>query len=322
MVFATQLAEPAPRNRARFPLNAKILQVMQVKHAVVLSVLLMLTTLLNAQCIRGDCTQGNGVFVFPSGDMYTGTWEAASMQGYGRYDWSGGAWYVGSFYQNQMQGKGAFCGADGRQMVGLFEANIYIGPDSNAKTYPVFNPALSAEQDWNELKRQDSVARTNTLATAKEMPICEAINLLFRDFENRFATYLGEPRAISLGRYNRYYANLIPIGGSAAVIGLAEADSGRWYTVKLFESADSAQAWTQFGLLRTQINACSITNCQMQAQLVNAGSAERPMQSVVWLPDALCLQQYPKMGSNITMQLTCTSSADATGWEVIFTMSD
>lgn len=322
MVFATDMAEAVPEIPEPAPLNAKILQVMQVKHKVVLSVLLMLTTLLNGQCISGDCTQGNGVFVFPDGDMYTGTWDSAAMNGYGRYDWSNGSWYVGAFYQNQMQGKGTFYGANGRQMVGLFEANMYVGPDSNTKIYPVFDPATEASILWNALKLQDSTALANTRIKAKQAPICEVITLLAGDFGNRFTSYQGEATTISLGRDNRYYATLWPTGASKALISTSKSDSGRLYTATLFESTDSAQARAQFDIYRNQIAACSLPNCPMQAQQVNSTTTGQSMQTVIWVPDVTCNQDGQSTLQDLAIQLICRSKAGNAGWEVICTMSD
>lgn len=322
MVFADYLLQVKPAVLVSANTRAKIYIAMQMRHLVLLSVLMMLTTLLNAQCLFGDCTQGNGVFRFPGGDTYTGSWDSSSMHGYGRYDWVSGSWYVGEFSRNQMQGKGAFYGVDGRRMEGLFEANVYVGPDSLTREYPSFNPASAAAEHWAEVQFLDSIALIQTLTSAQQVTFCELMSRLIASRNTGLSAYYGEPVAASLGRDMRYFATILPVGGSEATISTSAADSTFRYSAKLFQSADSATAWSQFKVLQEQVTGCTPEQAQFQAVTVSSIAASRTMQSVVWIPRPDLPEQTAQQLADLTIQFTCKSTADQSSWEVFITISD
>lgn len=99
---------------------------------------------LYAQCLEGDCRNGQGTFRFPEGHIYEGAFVNGQFQGYGRYteksgDVYEGIWinhaldsgicryrssgnrYEGRFKNGMRHGKGIFYFSDGRRQDGVFE---------------------------------------------------------------------------------------------------------------------------------------------------------------------------------------------------------
>lgn len=95
-------------------------------------------------CVSGDCEDGTGVFVYPTGERYAGEFEDGDKHGegteyyadgkvkykggfrdnlrcdYGVYFYRNGDKYVGWFQKNVPNGKGTYRFADGDQITGNF----------------------------------------------------------------------------------------------------------------------------------------------------------------------------------------------------------
>lgn len=61
---------------------------------------------------------GQGIMIFPKGDVYMGSWREDKFNGEGVYVFSNGERYEGNLVNNQKQGKGTFYYLNG---------DIYIG---------------------------------------------------------------------------------------------------------------------------------------------------------------------------------------------------
>ncbi len=102
-----------------------------------------------AECIRGDCVDGFGTFIWPSGARYDGDFKKGIRHGAGSYMFADGALYVGEYLQGVRHGKGTFVWAskkkyvgewrhgrqngygiktwpDGRRQAGLFKENTFV----------------------------------------------------------------------------------------------------------------------------------------------------------------------------------------------------
>ncbi|WP_026262186.1 M48 family metalloprotease [Spirosoma panaciterrae] len=95
-------------------------------------------------CVSGDCEDGTGVFVYPTGERYAGEFEDGDKHGegteyyadgkvkykggfrdnlrcdYGVYFYRNGDKYAGWFQKNMPNGKGTYRFADGDQITGTF----------------------------------------------------------------------------------------------------------------------------------------------------------------------------------------------------------
>jgi hypothetical protein len=66
-----------------------------------------------ADCIKGDCKNGYGEYVFSDGSKYSGYWAKRKKTGEGTYEWANGDKYEGGWKKNNFSGKGTMTTADG-----------------------------------------------------------------------------------------------------------------------------------------------------------------------------------------------------------------
>ena len=66
----------------------------------------------NAQCVQGNCHNGNGKFVFDNGDVYKGQWQEGKPHGSGRYDFKDESYYRGEFQTGKFHGDGTYTWKD------------------------------------------------------------------------------------------------------------------------------------------------------------------------------------------------------------------
>ena len=107
-----------------------------------------------SSCISGDCNDGYGVWVYDSGDKYTGyfkdgyrsgdgnyiyadgeryvgKYENHKRNGYGTYYWTDGATYAGTWKDGNQDGIGTYIKADGTKQVGKFEKGSFVGQSNS-----------------------------------------------------------------------------------------------------------------------------------------------------------------------------------------------
>lgn len=85
-----------------------------------------LATTINAQetgCVEGDCTNGEGTYIYKSGSKYKGNWKEGKKHGYGLLNYASGEKYEGNFKNDQMHGVGTYHYSDGSVYNGEWENN-------------------------------------------------------------------------------------------------------------------------------------------------------------------------------------------------------
>ena len=88
---------------------------------------LVATFAAQANCVAGDCQNGQGQARFKNGDTYAGQWSGGLMHGRGVYVFRTRARYEGEFYRGAMQGEGTMRYPDGTYYVGQWHANQKSG---------------------------------------------------------------------------------------------------------------------------------------------------------------------------------------------------
>lgn len=78
-------------------------------------------------CISGDCDNGFGTWVYPTGDKYEGTWVNMKMHGHGTYFYKNGDVYKGGFKNNKLEGYATFTAHNGDKYVGQYKNNEMEG---------------------------------------------------------------------------------------------------------------------------------------------------------------------------------------------------
>jgi hypothetical protein len=157
-----------------------------------------------ADCIRGNCVDGEGVMSFGDGRLYEGQFVNGLFNGHGSYTLSeriryvgnfrdgefhgqgtylfdGVLEYAGQFVENVPQGQGTMHLADGRNFIGTFknggvngqgvltlpDGRMYAGTFDNAVLAGPISPAMLADSQFLGVSGADSVLVKTTPAAAE-----------------------------------------------------------------------------------------------------------------------------------------------------------
>ena len=71
-----------------------------------------------SECIQGNCSSGQGTFVFDDGGKYVGEWKDGKRHGQGTKTLANGNKYVGEFKDSKATGRGTFTWGSGNEYVG------------------------------------------------------------------------------------------------------------------------------------------------------------------------------------------------------------
>ncbi|MBK9271399.1 MAG: caspase family protein [Saprospiraceae bacterium] len=78
-------------------------------------------------CIRGNCLNGFGSYLFASKARYTGEFQSGKMHGKGVFYYSNGSKYLGNWYHGKRHGEGKMVFKNGNQYTGGFIADKMQG---------------------------------------------------------------------------------------------------------------------------------------------------------------------------------------------------
>lgn len=87
-----------------------------------------------AECISGDCENGQGTYLSEDGRKYVGQWKNDTQNGLGTFTWPDGDKYVGQWKDGEMHGQGVFSGLAGWKYDGLWENSKKEGQGTNIST--------------------------------------------------------------------------------------------------------------------------------------------------------------------------------------------
>ena len=80
-----------------------------------------------SQCISGNCINGTGTFIFPSGGKYSGHFVNSKLAGQGTFYYTNGNIYTGDWRNNIREGVGQLVMPTGDEYTGDFKANKFWG---------------------------------------------------------------------------------------------------------------------------------------------------------------------------------------------------
>lgn len=82
---------------------------------------------LSSQCVKGNCNNGKGIYIFKSGAKYDGKFKNGRIYDYGTLYFSNGSVYVGQWKNQRRSGQGQIKYKDGSTYSGNFENNKRSG---------------------------------------------------------------------------------------------------------------------------------------------------------------------------------------------------
>ncbi len=82
---------------------------------------------LRAGCIKGDCRNGYGTFVYPGGAKYVGEFREGKAHGKGILYFANGNKYIGYWAENHRHGSGRFLFAEGHEYIGEIQWDKFHG---------------------------------------------------------------------------------------------------------------------------------------------------------------------------------------------------
>jgi len=77
-------------------------------------------------CVSGNCDDGQGTYIWSSGNKYIGEWKSGKMNGVGTYYWKNGDKYEGDWVNDYMDGNGVYTYKNGDIEKGLFKEDDLI----------------------------------------------------------------------------------------------------------------------------------------------------------------------------------------------------
>ena len=86
--------------------------------------------MLNAQCLAGDCWQGTGTMLYPSGSKYVGQFVDGKHHGGGTLFYADGSRYQGAWKNGKMEGSGAETLPDGTLRKGTWKNGRLVSHQS------------------------------------------------------------------------------------------------------------------------------------------------------------------------------------------------
>ncbi|MCB1327225.1 MAG: hypothetical protein H7A21_05580 [Spirochaetales bacterium] len=78
-------------------------------------------------CIQGDCQNGTGIYVYESGDRYSGEFKDGLRHGRGTFEYANGDRYVGNYENGQRSGQGVYTFANGDRYQGEWQNGLREG---------------------------------------------------------------------------------------------------------------------------------------------------------------------------------------------------
>ncbi len=91
-------------------------------------------------CIAGNCTDGQGVYVYKNHSArYEGSFQSEQAHGKGTIYYANGDVYVGDWVDGYFEGKGILTLSDGKRISGYWKASVHVGdsdPFEQAPTIP------------------------------------------------------------------------------------------------------------------------------------------------------------------------------------------
>ncbi|MEI6411945.1 MAG: caspase family protein [Bacteroidota bacterium] len=102
-----------------------------MKQFLLFSIFICLSVFSSAQCVSGDCKNGKGTYVFPSGAKYTGDFKNGEIHGVGVCFYTDNSKYSGEWKHRYPDGRGTKTYVDGTKRTGLWSKGKPVDENGN-----------------------------------------------------------------------------------------------------------------------------------------------------------------------------------------------
>jgi len=252
-------------------------------------------------CMIGNCSDGGGVYIWESNDIYVGEWRNGARTGYGCYDFDNGSWYIGYFTNGQLDGEGEYHPKDKDVMKGTFVNGEFQESTGNSSS----SYKTSASSDSYSDRK------------INEADFCSVMKNVVADYTNNFENIKGmknEDDEYSLGdSWNAAWK----LSGSTEAQISAPLLTGHntWYNV-IYESVSYADARAKYDGYVSTMKNCGSNCCNLIYDTHDYKGDSYQSYLTYWLPLSV-KEGYSDDYKNMEIEIELSQKIVDEGWEIV-----
>lgn len=133
------------------------------------------TTYTGTGCVKGDCNNGIGVYIWKNGERYEGKFSGGKQNGSGTYYWPDNSKYVGEWKNARRHGKGVYFFPDSKRKSGIWRDGAMAQNIANMVTpeVPIVGGTTRPTTTTTTTTRPTTTASNGKDKTAPEVTITE-----------------------------------------------------------------------------------------------------------------------------------------------------
>ena len=249
-------------------------------------------------CVLGNCTDGSGIYLWTTNDLYIGQWQSGNRTGYGRYDWDNGSWYMGYFKEGKLDGEGEYHPKDKDVMKGTFINGEFQESKGSSSSSQSSKSVIS--YDDRKITQAD---------------FCSVMKNVIADYTNDFENIKGaKDEDDDLG--NTWDATWKLSGSTESKI-TAPLTTGNntWYNV-LFQSTGYAEARAKYDRYVTTLKSCGSNCCTLKYDTSDYKGDSYQSYLTYWLPLSV-KEGYSDDYKNMKIEIELSQKILDEGWEIV-----
>ncbi len=188
----------------------------------------------DAQCVSGDCQNGTGIFIFPSGAKYVGQFKKGKMDGIGTCYYTDGSKYQGHWSNSFPEGEGIRIDPDGTQHRGLWKRGKQVEEPKPAEALveapppPVEEETPAESQPQKEEKKQQTGCVSGDCENGKGIYIYPSGAIYIGEFVNGEIHGIGACYYTDGSKYQGEWVHRFPEGRGTKIFPDGKKWTGRW----------------------------------------------------------------------------------------------